>query len=55
MFRNNYPGKRASLDNVCLELNVDNNERIRNGHGVLLDAKQAQECYRKMVDGNAQI
>ena len=49
MFREQFPGHSGKLDNVCKMFNIDISERIRNGHGALLDAQLTAACFRKMT------
>ncbi len=49
MFRRKHPGLPASLDKVCQLYDINYSERIINGHGALLDAHLARECYKKMI------
>jgi len=47
--RRKHPGLPASLDKVCQLYDINYSERIINGHGALLDAHLARECYKKMI------
>ena len=47
------PGKRNSLDALCERYEVDNKER--DFHGALLDAKLLAEVYLKMTMGQTKI
>lgn len=49
MARDNYPGKRNSLDALCERLEIDNSHR--NLHGALLDAELLAEVYLVMTRG----
>lgn len=49
MARDNYPGKRNSLDALCERLEIDNSHR--NLHGALLDAELLAEVYLMMTRG----
>lgn len=49
MARDNYPGKRNSLDALCERLEIDNSQR--NLHGALLDAELLAEVYLMMTRG----
>lgn len=49
MARDNYPGKRNSLDALCERLEIDNTHR--NLHGALLDAELLAEVYLVMTRG----
>lgn len=49
MARDNYPGKRNSLDALCERLDIDNSHR--NLHGALLDAELLAEVYLMMTRG----
>ena len=49
MFREQFPGHSAKLDNVCKMFNIDISERIRNGHGALLDAQLTASCFQKIT------
>ena len=49
MARDNYPGKRNSLDALCERLEIDNAHR--NLHGALLDAELLAEVYLMMTRG----
>ena len=49
MFREKFPGQSAKLDNACKMFNIDLNERNKNGHGALLDARLAAACFEKMM------
>jgi DNA polymerase III subunit epsilon len=40
--------RSASLDNICKMFQIDLSERINNGHGALLDARLAADCYEKI-------
>jgi len=39
----------AKLDDLCKNYGVNNSDRIKYGHGALLDAQLVAECYRKMI------
>lgn len=47
--RQKYPGRRASLDALCLRFNISLDERASKGHGALLDAKLLTSVYLKMI------
>lgn len=49
MARDNYPGKRNSLDALCERLEIDNSKR--NLHGALLDAELLADVYLVMTRG----
>lgn len=49
MARDNYPGKRNSLDALCERLEIDNSKR--NLHGALLDAELLADVYLIMTRG----
>ncbi|MGV0953450.1 MAG: DNA polymerase III subunit epsilon [Fluviibacter sp.] len=49
MARDNYPGKRNSLDALCDRLDIDNSRR--NLHGALLDAELLAEVFLVMTRG----
>ena len=49
MARDNYPGKRNSLDSLCERLEIDNSKR--NLHGALLDAELLADVYLVMTRG----
>ena len=49
MARDNYPGKRNSLDALCERLGIDNSSR--NLHGALLDAELLADVYLVMTRG----
>ena len=49
MARDNYPGKRNSLDALCERLDIDNSRR--NLHGALLDAELLADVYLMMTRG----
>lgn len=49
MARDNYPGKRNSLDALCERLEIDNAHR--NLHGALLDAELLADVYLMMTRG----
>lgn len=49
MARDNYPGKRNSLDALCERLDIDNAHR--NLHGALLDAELLADVYLMMTRG----
>lgn len=49
MARDNYPGKRNSLDALCERLEIDNSKR--NLHGALLDAELLADVYMIMTRG----
>jgi len=51
--RSMTPGKRNSLDALCERYEVDNKER--DFHGALLDAKLLAEVYLKMTMGQTKI
>ena len=44
-----FPGKRNSLDALCVRLQVDNSARTQ--HGALLDAELLAEVYLRMTRG----
>lgn len=49
MARDNFPGKRNSLDALCERLEIDNSHR--NLHGALLDAELLADVYLMMTRG----
>lgn len=49
MARDNYPGKRNSLDALCERLEIDNSKR--NLHGALLDAELLADVFLVMTRG----
>lgn len=53
MARKMYPGKRNSLDALCLRLNVDNTKREL--HGALLDAEILGDVYLAMTGGQTNL
>ncbi len=52
MFWERFPGRIAKLDNVCKMFQIDLSERMNNGHGALLDARLAADCFEKMSNLN---
>lgn len=50
MYLERFPlsNRSASLDNICKMFQIDLSERINNGHGALLDARLAADCYEKI-------
>ena len=48
-----YPGRRVSLDSLCILLQIDNSARIY--HGALLDSQILAEVYLAMTRGQGQI
>ncbi len=51
--RKQYPGKRNSLDALCDRMGVDN--RQRNLHGALLDARLLADVYLAMTRGQGSL
>jgi DNA polymerase-3 subunit epsilon len=49
MYREQYPGRPAKLDDVCKMFDIDLSERTNNGHGALLDATLTAACFNKMM------
>lgn len=49
MARQKYPGKRNSLDALCIRLGIDNSKRTL--HGALLDAEILADVYLTMTGG----
>ncbi len=51
MARRKYPGSPASLDALCQRFNIDTRERVRDGHGALLDSRLLAEVYIELTGG----
>ncbi|MBT3697363.1 MAG: DNA polymerase III subunit epsilon [Gammaproteobacteria bacterium] len=51
--RKSFPGKRNSLDALCVRYAVDNTDR--NLHGALLDARLLANVYLRMTQGQTNI
>ncbi|WP_386694330.1 DNA polymerase III subunit epsilon [Lonepinella sp. MS14435] len=51
--RQQYPGKRNSLDALCDRLNIDNSKRTL--HGALLDAEILGDVYLAMTGGQKNL
>ncbi|MDO4627129.1 MAG: DNA polymerase III subunit epsilon [Pasteurellaceae bacterium] len=51
--RQNYPGKRNSLDALCDRLGIDNSKRTL--HGALLDAEILGDVYLAMTGGQTSL
>ncbi len=49
--RRKYPGSPASLDALCQRFNIDTRERVRDGHGALLDSRLLAEVYIELTGG----
>ena len=49
--RRKFPGAPASLDALCSRFGIDTNERVRDGHGALLDSKLLAEVYIELTGG----
>ena len=50
-----YPGRRATLNNLCFILEIDLTEREIEGHGALLDAELLAQVYLGMTRGQSKI
>ena len=46
-----FPGSYNSLDALCARYNVSTDQRERQGHGALLDAKLLAEVYLQLNGG----
>ena len=53
MARDNYPGKRNSLDALCSRYDIDNSHRTL--HGALLDAEILADVYLLMTGGQTRL
>lgn len=51
--RKMFPGKRNSLDALCLRYNIDNSKRIL--HGALLDAEILADVFLMMTGGQTSL
>ena len=51
--REMYPGRRVSLDGLCLMHKIDNSARVF--HGALLDSQLLAEVYLTMTRGQGEI
>lgn len=49
--RRKYPGSPASLDALCQRFNINTRERVRDGHGALLDSRLLAEVYIELTGG----
>ena len=49
LYRNKYPGQRASLDAICKHFRIDSSRRVK--HGALLDAELLAEVYLELTGG----
>ncbi|MBL0725574.1 MAG: DNA polymerase III subunit epsilon [Alphaproteobacteria bacterium] len=46
-----YPGRPASLNELCKRFKIDLNERDEKGHGALLDVKLLYKIFLFLIDG----
>jgi len=51
MARRKFPGAPASLDALCARFGIDAKERVRDGHGALLDSRLLAEVYIELTGG----
>jgi DNA polymerase-3 subunit epsilon len=49
--RRKFPGSPASLDALCARFGVSTSERVRDGHGALLDARLLAQVYVELTGG----
>ncbi|MEX0644003.1 MAG: DNA polymerase III subunit epsilon [Parvularculaceae bacterium] len=49
--RKKFPGAPASLDALCARFGIDTRERVRDGHGALLDARLLAAVYIELTGG----
>jgi DNA polymerase-3 subunit epsilon len=49
--RRKYPGAPASLDALCAKFGIDTRERMREGHGALLDSRLLAAVYVELTGG----
>ncbi len=49
--RRRYPGAPASLDALCAKFGINARERVRDGHGALLDSRLLAAVYVELTGG----